>query len=360
MRVSLAMTNTTVGGVWRNVIHLAEGLRERGHDVSLGLSTNAGGPRMEARERDFDVHTPIQSIDRRRQVWHVHLHDTYDARAAGLLAARHTLGPTVVTEHLPHFNGSDRTLLPEGRRSAITSPVKTALKRISLTTCDAVIVPSERVTSFFRHRYRLGDTGKLHSIPLGVPAKRAAEPIPDGALGAVLASGSMISQKGFDLLAEAVRVSTSEWPLTILGDGPHRAALEGRFAGLLGSRVLMPGWQEDPLPWLDRARVVCLPSRWETSPFAAIEAQLGGRAVVAFAVDGIPEIVEHEVTGLLVAPNDVHGLARALDRLSGDRALAAGMGAAGRERALARFGLSDMIDRMEHLYQEVIDARRKR
>jgi len=351
MRVCLATTSTSVGGVWHHMVHLARGLREQGHDVHVALGAGAAGPLAQARELRLEARPLWKSIDRRVDVWHVHLHDSYDRAAAGLLAARHALGAAVVTEHLPHFNGSDRTLLAEGPRSALTAPVKTALKRVSIATCDAVIVPSARVSDFFRSRYRLGDTDKLHAIPLGVPPQPAAGPIPEGAIGEVLASGSMIVQKGFDLLCQAARLAEQPWPLTILGDGPHRASIERAFAGLLGARATLPGWQDEPLAWLERARVVCLPSRWETFPLAAIEAQLAARPVVAFAVDGIPEIVVHDATGLLVEPGDLAGLARALDRLSSDRDLAIRMGQAGRERALELFGLDRMIRSTEAVYE---------
>jgi glycosyltransferase involved in cell wall biosynthesis len=355
MRISLAMTGVSVGGTWHHILHLAEGLRERGHDVRLGLDEAAATPRSEARERDFPIYTLYESLARDVDIWHLHLHNTYDPQAATLLATRRARGPTVATEHLAHFNGSDRALLPSGPRSAATAPAKTVLKRMSIATCDAVIVPSERVTRFFRARYHLGDTTKIHSIPLGVPPQREAQPIPEDPVGRIIASGSIITQKGFDLLAEAVRLADVDWPLTILGDGPHRAHLEQQLDGLLDSRVALPGWQDDPLAWLDRARVVCLPSRWETFPFAAIEAQLAARPVVAFAVDGIPEIVEHDVTGILVEPGDVRGLALALDRLASERAEAERMGVAGRQRALELFGLDDMLDRTEAVYRRVID-----
>ncbi len=348
------MTATSPGGVWGHITDLAEGLRERGHHVEVGLSELAERPRNEARERGFAVSTLYKSIDPRVDIWHLQLHNTYDPQAARLLAARRVLGATIATEHLPHFNGSDRTLLAEGARTAITAPIKAALKRVSIATCDAVIIPSESVTQFVRTRYHLHSSSKLYSIPIGVPPQRVAEQIPNEPVGEVIASGGMGIQKGFDMLAEAVRLATVEWPLTILGDGAQRRPLEHQLDGLVGTRVFLPGWQDDPLTWLDRARVACLPSRWETFPAAAIEAHLAGRPVVGFAVDGIPEIVEHEVTGILVEPGDVRGLARALDRIASDYSLALRMGVAGRERALKLFGLSDMLDRTEAVYREVL------
>ena len=190
--------------------------------------------------------------------------------------------------------------------------------------------------------------------PSACPRSASRRPFPAEPIGRVLASGSIITQKGFDLLAAAVDVAAVQWPLTILGDGPHRPALEARLRSSPAGRVRLAGWQDDPISWLEHARVVCLPSRWETFPFAAIEAQLAARPVVAFAVDGIPEIVEHGVSGLLVEPGDVHGLARALDRLTSSHAEAVQMGAAGRRRALASFALATMLDRVEEVYRRVV------
>ena len=84
--------------------------------------------------------------------------------------------------------------------------------------------------------------------------------------------------------------------------------------------------------------------------------QLAARPVVAFAVDGIPEIVEQDVTGILVEPGDVRGLALALDRLTSERAEAERMGVAGRQCALELFGLDDMLDRTEAIYRHMIDG----
>jgi glycosyltransferase involved in cell wall biosynthesis len=358
MRVSLAMTSISVGGVWRNVAHLALGLQERGHEVRLGLHPNAEQPRSEARRLGVTAGGIRESLGRDADIWHLHLHNTYDPHAAVLIAARRALGSTVITEHLPHFNGSDRALEPQGRRTALTAPVKTVLKRASISMCDAVIIPSERVARFFVARYHLHDASRVHAIPLGVPAQRPAEPIPADAVGTVMASGSISVQKGFDLLVRAAQLSRVQWPLTILGDGPHRASLEAQLGELMHTRAQLPGWQEDPLGWLDRARVVCLPSRWETFPLAAVEAQLAARPVVAFAVDGIPEIVEHGVTGILVEPGDVAGLAGALDRLTGDRELAVKMGDAGHARASRLFALPQMVSAMESVYEQARSRRR--
>ena len=87
-----------------------------------------------------------------------------------------------------------------------------------------------------------------------------------------------------------------------------------------------------------RATVMVLPSVWnEPSPLPAYEAAACGLAVVATRSGGIPEIVEHGQTGMLVARGDAKELAMAISQVIDDPALARAMGEAGRQRVLERF-----------------------
>src|SRR2546423_4204923 len=90
------------------------------------------------------------------------------------------------------------------------------------------------------------------------------------------------------------------------------------------------------------AEVLCLPSRWESCPYTALEAMAEGRAVVASEVDGLDEIVEHDRTGLLVAPENPAALASALDALAEERERCAELGRRGHERAARLFTLERM------------------
>jgi glycosyltransferase involved in cell wall biosynthesis len=82
---------------------------------------------------------------------------------------------------------------------------------------------------------------------------------------------------------------------------------------------------------LDGARALLLPSVSEGLPRVAIEAFLRGRAVVGARAGGIPDIVEHERTGLLVPPGDVGALADAVERILFEPGLAERLGAAAHE-----------------------------
>ena len=152
----------------------------------------------------------------------------------------------------------------------------------------------------------------------------------------VLAVGRMVAKKGFDVLVDACaraaaaaaspsrprssarRTST---PASCASGSP-RHGLERRGCGCPAR------WAQDELlREYRRASVLCMPSRLladdrDGIPNVLVEAMAAGTPVIASAVSGIPELVEHEVNGLLVAPEDPEALADALLRLHGDPALA--------------------------------------
>jgi starch synthase len=90
----------------------------------------------------------------------------------------------------------------------------------------------------------------------------------------------------------------------------------------------------------------------------ALEAMERGRAVVASAVGGLPEIVADGETGLLVPPGDAGALADAVIELAGDPERARAMGAAGRRRALDVFSQERCTERVATLYDAALDRRR--
>ncbi len=356
MRVAVVMTASSPGGVWRHIRDIACGLRSRGVDVELGLMPEAGTLRELAEAENLRVRTPAACADRRVDIWHVHLHDTFDRTALRLMALRRGLGAVVVTEHLPHNPASDPALMP-GPRHMAAGPAKTVFKRLQLALAHATLVPSSNAAAFMRMRYRITDR-QIDVVPLGI-APTPALPKPSGEAN-VLASGSMIAQKGFEVLIEAATRSRETWSLVILGDGPGRPALEAAVRAAANDRVRLEGWQVDMDHWLRAATVVCLPSRWETLPYAAIEAMWAGRPVVASAVDGLNELVEHGLTGLLVPPDDPAELANALDQLASDQERAHEMGLRGHQRAASHYGLELMLDRTLDVYRTVLARARRR
>ncbi len=142
--------------------------------------------------------------------------------------------------------------------------------------------------------------------------------------------------------------------LVIVGNGPQDSALrEQAAASGARDRVIFAGQQQDVVPWLQSFDVFALPSTGnEGVPQALTQAMARGLAVVSTPVGAIPELVEDGKTGLIVPPQNVEALASALVRLLGDPALAGRLGTAGRERVVAGFTSTAMLDRMEALLGE--------
>jgi glycosyltransferase involved in cell wall biosynthesis len=189
-----------------------------------------------------------------------------------------------------------------------------------------------------------------------------AEPEPYGDEAQRLAVvGRLVPIKGHDVLLRALVTVRAELPgleVEIAGAGPLDAELEARAAalGLDGSvRFLghVPGREV-----MTRAAVVVVPSLGEGFGMVALEAMERGRAVVASAVGGLPEIVADGETGVLVPPGDASALARALVTLVGDRTTAREMGVAGRRRALESFSQERCTERIAALYAVALDRRR--
>jgi len=180
---------------------------------------------------------------------------------------------------------------------------------------------------------------------------RAMAPIP--AENRILYVGQLIRGKGVDLLLRALTHVGCDYELTIVGAGNAGGRLEVLCKELgLGGRVRFEGWvnPQDLGDYYARAKLVAVPSRWP-EPFGMIglEAMHYGRPVVAFRVGGIPDWLEHGVTGLLAPERDVQALAASMEQLLWDPQLCSRLGQQAQERARTRFCFDNYLDRLERL-----------
>lgn len=162
------------------------------------------------------------------------------------------------------------------------------------------------------------------------------------------------SQKGHRVLIDAMSAVHAQFPsvrLVCVGAGSLRDELESqvRQAGLNES-VRFVGYQSNVADWLALADFVVLPSFYEGLPLVAIESLAAGRAVVASAVDGTPEVVVHEKTGLTVPPGDSPALAAAICRMLHEPELRQRLAENGRRWALENFSVQRFIESTEQLY----------
>jgi glycosyltransferase involved in cell wall biosynthesis len=190
----------------------------------------------------------------------------------------------------------------------------------------------------------------------------ASEPAPD----TILAVGRLVETKGFDTLIDALALLRDrgvEFRCRIVGGGPLDAALRGQAHERgIADRVEFAGVQpqEAVRAWMRESTVFALPSRVAADgdrdgiPVALMEAMTSDCAVASTRVSGIPELVEHDVHGLLVEPDDATALADALQRLLRDAMLRRRLTACARARIEQAFDVRKEATRLRGLMQNAV------
>ncbi len=169
--------------------------------------------------------------------------------------------------------------------------------------------------------------------------------------------GALVDHKGHRYLVHAAADVVRAVPdarVVILGEGALRDELSRLIHELgLERHVLLPGFRPDVLSLLKAFDLFVMPSTTEGLGTSILDAMACGKAVVASAVGGIPEVVEPEVTGLLVPPRDASALGAAIVRLLRDPSLAARFAAAGRARVEQRFTAERMVQETLDVYHRL-------
>jgi len=380
----------TPGGLEAHVERLSLRLAERGHEVSVvaggqpkGSLSRNGIPVMRSAvtierlpgaygdpSRPFAppwvdsrlARTIDEAVETRRpQVIHAH---GWCAVSAARVASRRDL-PLVVTLHDYGLLCPMRNLLrgdsPCGRGAGTAcmrcpGSNQTVAKRMVL----AVALESRRRRTRVQPVYlavsrevatRHLAASAVHAVTvvpnfIDLPPARPLSPPPDGR---ILFVGPADRPKGWHIVSQAHELLVSwDVPATLHHVGGPEARGEERFvveSGRLTGADLERAYAE--------ASVVAVPSLWaDACPTVALEAMAAGRPVVASAVGGLKDIVDHGRTGLLVRHGDATALASALGELLEDGAKRARMGAAAYKRA-PTFSSETVVPIIESIYAQV-------
>jgi glycosyltransferase involved in cell wall biosynthesis len=158
--------------------------------------------------------------------------------------------------------------------------------------------------------------------------------------------GRLNEIKRQDVLINALAILVRQKPnahLLLVGDGPLRAALQEQVHRLgLHDRVHFAGYQTDTTAFLHAMDVFALTSRSEGMPQALLEACVACKPVIATRVGGIPEVIDHGVSGLLVEPGDANALAVGFLELLTNHDRAAAMARRASEKVVANFDVARM------------------
>jgi glycosyltransferase involved in cell wall biosynthesis len=262
-----------------------------------------------------------------------------------LLAARSAGIPAVCHVH------EAEDAVPAVARWMLAAPLRLArLVLANSAAARAVLLRSDRRLA---GRIRVLHNG-VHG-PAGDPVPLRERPVGEVRL---LLVGRLSQRKGSDVAVEAVRLLGERGiaaRLTLAGDAAAGYAwyVDGLRAQVeragLSDRVTFRGFVPDVWPLHDEADIVLVPSRQEPFGNVAVEGMLAGRPVIASDAQGLAEIVRDGDSGLVVPAGDAAALADAVERLTSDWPLARRLAAAGRVRALDRFGTGRYARQLQEL-----------
>ncbi|MBX6350072.1 MAG: N-acetyl-alpha-D-glucosaminyl L-malate synthase BshA [Clostridia bacterium] len=339
----------TPGGSGVVATELAHELARSGHEVHLfshdvpfrlnrqpGLVYHAVEPPehpvLLAAPYEMALAGEIAKVHERTPLDVIHAHFAVPHATAALVAARMARPPrpaVVVTLH-----GSDVTVLAD-------DPALRRTLAYALAEADAVTAVSAWLAGLAASKFALARPVAVipNFVNLDVyrpqpdPRLRARYAGPDETV-VLHASNFRPVKRVVDVVRAFARLSRRvPARLLFVGEGPDcPAAYREAVAEGVAERVTFLGVQPQIVPWLGIADVFLLPSAEEGFGLSALEAMACGVPVVATDVGGLPEVVEHGVSGFLLRPGDVAAMAEAALRLSLDRSLAARV----REAALAR------------------------
>jgi glycosyltransferase involved in cell wall biosynthesis len=367
IRVLQVITSLGIGGAERLVVSAARGLSAPRFEHAICCLAERGPLAAEAEA----AAVPVFCVDEfpglrhpfafarliriirtfRPTIVHTHLQS---ANLYGRLAARLARVPVVVaTEHNVYVAKARRYILVErflahitDAMIAVSGPVRQFLSAqlaVPLSTIRIIhngVAPSAPTPRGLAElRERLGTAGAT-AIRLGTVA-------------------SLTAKKGHDVLLRAVARLQGYGifcSLVVAGEGPDRRRLELLSEQLgVSAHVHFLGHVPHPADVLDGIDVFVLPSLVEGLPLALLEAMYAGRACVATAVGGVPEVIRPGDNGLLVPPGDEVALAEAISTLVRSVDLRRRLGVAARQAIEDGFTEAAYLESLTALYLELAE-----
>jgi glycosyltransferase involved in cell wall biosynthesis len=370
VRILLLSTSMGMGGADKQLLSAAQHMRSRGREVLIVSLTPLGPMGLEAR----GLGIPIESLGMRRGI--------PDPRGlVRLVRLVRAWKPDVIHSHMVHANLMARGLRLLVRIPAVVSTIhnvyeggrlRMAAYRLTNGLVDHMTIVSQAAADRFIGEGIVPkelltvvangvDTDLFRNVPAGTrEALRQSLGLGDGFTW--LAVGRFEVAKDYPNMLRAfakVRERQPQAVLLLVGRGSLQADTEA-LAGTLGlaGGVRFLGVRSDVPEIMSAADGYVMSSAWEGMPIVLLEAGAAGLPIVATRVGGNEEVVLDEASGFLVPPRDHEALGLAMARLMElPEERRSAMGERGREHIRTRYGLSQVADRWEALYREVLERK---
>ena len=378
MKLCHVITRMIVGGAQENTLYTCRGHLEKGHEVTL-VTGPSPGPEGKLLERtcppglrivllpdlvreispwhDWKTYRALRKLFREEHFDVVHTHAS-KAGILGRIAAWKEHVPFVV--HTVHGNAFGPFA------SRLQNFLYIHLERMAAKRCHKIFTVAQAMIEQGINA-NIAPRGKYKVVYSGMDLDAFASAKPDAELRSKLGIpegapvvgtiARLFALKGHDVLLNAAPLILKAVPETrflLVGDGILRGELEAQARALgIADRVVFAGLVDpsEVCRYTALMTVLAHLSLREGLPRAAVQALAARVPVVAYPLDGTPEVVLPEKTGLLVPPEDVQAVADAVIRLLKEPSLRAQMGETGQHFVLERFDWHTMADILEEEYK---------
>lgn len=359
------MTDSKIGGAEKVVLLLAKGLNKERFNVSVCSLAEKGQIFEEMDKEGIKSYSlgiknrwhflklfKLMRIIKRENIQILHSH-LFHANLLGRLVGKFMRVPVIIsTEHIMGMEGK----------------LRMSLNKITSILVDKFIAVSVKVGDFLKREVGI-EPSKVLIVQNGVEYDKFVFSDLDKAGGRNLfgftAEDKIIGtvarihkQKGHSYLLHAAKEVIKEVPgvkFLIVGEGPLRSKMEKLSADLnIKEKVVFAGFYKNIPLIMSILDLFVLPSLWEGLPITVLEAMAMRKAVIATDVSGNSEVVEDNVSGVLVPPKRPHCLARAIIRLLKDDRLRVKMGEAGYHKGRSFFNAERMIKETTEIYERLI------
>jgi glycosyltransferase involved in cell wall biosynthesis len=292
------------------------------------------------------------AIFRRERFDLVHCHG-YRANMFGVMLAKSCGIPAVATCHgyipndrkLRFYRALDGHLLRRFTRVVAVSPaMKDELvsdRGVDAARIDVIPNAVAEVSPSERERRRRDMRARLQVRDGGFVFGYVGRLSPEKGVEHFLAAARLLAGRG-------VRAR-----YLVVGDGPDRPRLEGLASEMPTSEVTFAGFQRDTDSWFAAMDAFVLPSLTEGTPVALLQAMAHGLPAIASNVGGVPAVIAHLDTGLLVPPGEPDRLADAMARVLEQPETGRGLATRARESIARRYGTQEWIARTVGVYRSV-------